>query len=303
MSTKGGFLSYIFILTAVVLWGFSFVWTNELIRYDVPIFVFIFIRMVISGALMLIFSKCIGKLQKIEGSDLKWFFLMSLFEPFIYFIGESYGLKLTDSATLTAVVIATIPVFTLIVGQIIYKEQLTWMNKAGVLLTLPGVVLFVWDSGGISVKYIYGILFLILAVFGSVGYTTICKKLSDKYNAFTITTYQFVIASLYFLIPFLFLGLPHWNNKFLSIDVIKPLLMLAFFCSCLAFLLYVQSIKNLGMTKSVIFTSLIPAVSAMGAYFAGQEVFNFQQIAGMVIVLAGVISAQIKLPGFSSRQR
>lgn len=284
----------IFIAIAVILWGFSFIWTNDLIQYNVPIFIFIFMRMVIAGLLMFIFSSALKKLQRIEKKDLKWFLLMSFFEPFIYFIGESYGLKLTNSATLAAVIIATIPIFSLVLGRIIYKENLSLLNTIGVLLTLPGVVFFVWQSGAIKADYFIGILFLILAVVGAVGYSAVCKKLTSKYNSYTITTYQFVFAAGYFFFPFVFSGVPQWEPHFLSFEVLKPLLFLAVLCSCLSFFLYVDAMKYLGMTKTVTWTSLIPMVSALAAFVSGDETFTVAQIAGIVIVVAGVILSQRK---------
>jgi len=293
MKEKASFI-YIYISIAIILWGFSFVWTNELLIYDVPIFIFIFMRMVLAGTIMFVFSKITGKLQKVDKSDWRWFFLMAFFEPFIYFIGESYGLKITNSATLAAVVIATIPIFTLIIEQRLYKARLSLFNKAGVFLTLPGIVLFVWSGDGIKADYYYGIMFLLLAVFGSVGYTAVCKKLTCKYNAITITTYQFIFAALFFLIPFLFFGLPKWSPEYLSFKVLKPLMLLAVLASCFAFVLYVKAIDKLGMTKAAIFTTLIPVVSAVGAFFTGQETFSWQQICGMIIALVGIIFTQYR---------
>lgn len=239
-------------------------------------------------------SKLFGKLQKVKKKDWKWFLLISFFEPFIYFIGESYGLKTTDSATLSSVVIATIPIFTLIMGQILFKEPLTKLNIAGVIITIPGILIFVWDGGSIKPEYLYGLLFLAVAVTGSVGYGLVCKKLSADYNAYTITSYQFFIAIFYFLIPFLIWGLPEWRPGLFTFSVLKPLLCLALLCSCFAFILYVKSIDRIGMTKTVIFNSLTPMVSALVAYFGGRETLTHQQVIGIAVVIGGVILAQFK---------
>lgn len=288
----GSALATFFIATAVVLWGFSFIWTNDLLQYDVPIFIFIFMRMTIAGSLMFIVSKITKKLQKIEKKDWKWFFLMSFCEPFIYFIGESYGLKLTNSATLAAVVIATIPIFSLVLGRIIYKENISRLNAIGVLMTLPGVILFVWQSGALHADYFRGILLLILAVFGAVGYATVCKRLTSKYNAFTITTYQFVLSLIFFFIPFVVSCSNQWEPRFLSFEVMKPLLFLAVLCSSLSFFFYTESVKYLGMIKTVTWTSLIPLVSAAVAFFSGDEVFTILQVLGILVVVIGVIFSQ-----------
>lgn len=287
-------VTYLLLLLAVTLWGFSFIWTNDLIRQDVPIFIFVFLRITISGCVLMLFSKLTGKLQKVKKKDWKWFLLISFFEPFIYFIGESYGMKTTDSATLSSVVIATIPIFTLILGQIIYKEPLTKLNIIGVVITLPGILIFMWNGGSVKPEYLYGLLFLAIAVAGSVGYGLVCKRLTSDYNAYTITSYQFFISIFFFLIPFLLWGLPAWRPGLLTFSVIKPLLCLALLCSCLAFVLYVKSIDKVGMTKTVIFNSLSPVISAIVAYFSGRESLSYQQVIGIAVVLCGVILAQFK---------
>ena len=110
------------IFLAIFFWGFSFIWTNQILLEDIPVFTFIFFRMFIAGALLFVFSKVTGKLQKIEKGDYKLLFLMAFFEPFIYFIGETFGLKATNSPTLSALIIALIPIFAMLSGVIIYKE-------------------------------------------------------------------------------------------------------------------------------------------------------------------------------------
>ncbi|NLB67104.1 MAG: DMT family transporter, partial [Bacteroidales bacterium] len=178
---RSKFPLYISIITATILWGFSFIWTNDLIAMGVPIFIFIFMRMLLSGVIMFAFSTITRTLQKVASKDIKWMFLLAFFEPFVYFIGESYGLKITGSATLSAVIIATIPIFTMIMGRLLFNEYLSRVNVAGIITAVLGIVLFVWN-GSISSENYYGILFLLLAVAGAVGYSSICKRLTGTYN-------------------------------------------------------------------------------------------------------------------------
>jgi drug/metabolite transporter (DMT)-like permease len=290
---RSKFPLYISIITATILWGFSFIWTNDLIAMGVPIFIFIFLRMLLSGVIMLAFSTITRTLQKVASKDIKWMFLLAFFEPFVYFIGESYGLKITGSATLSAVIIATIPIFTMIMGRLLFNESLSRVNVAGIITAVLGIVLFVWN-GSISSDNYYGILFLLLAVAGAVGYSSICKRLTGTYNAITITTWQFLFGAVLFFVPFVFWGLPQWTPRFLSSDVLKPIIALAVLCSSLSFVLYTKAIEVLGMTKAAIFTTMIPAVSAVAAYFLGQESFTTMQIIALAIALFGVVLSQLR---------
>lgn len=286
-------VTYMLSTLAVVLWGLSFVWTNDILMHNVPPFTFLFVRLFSAGILLYVYSRITGRLQKVDKKDLKYMFLMAFCEPFIYFIGETYGMKFTGSAVLAAVIIATIPITCLIAEKIIYKIPYTAFKIIGTAITIPGILMVVMKSGEqTSVDHIYGIALLFLAVAGATGYAAVVKKLSGKYNSTTITTYQFMIGALLFLPLFLGFGLDGLNSTFFSMDVMMPLMSLAILCSCLAFLCWVNAIARLGMMKANIFSALIPAVSAVGAAAMGQENITLTAVIGIAIVIAGVIIAQ-----------
>lgn len=285
--------TYILTILAIVLWGFSFVWTNDILQKDIPVFTFLFIRLALAGTLLFAFAKLTGKLQPIAKKDIKFLILMAFFEPFIYFIGETYGIKATNSAVLSAVIIATIPIVSLFVEKILYKVPYTVFKIFGTAITIPGIVMVIMKSGETtSVEHTYGIALLFLAVAGSIGYSSVVKRLSGNYNPLTITTYQFVIGSVFFLPFFLGWGLDGVNSTLLTREILVPLLSLAVLCSCLAFFCWVNAIRDLGMTKTNIFSALIPAVSALGAAMLGQEQITLMSVVGITVVTTGVIIAQ-----------
>lgn len=285
--------TYLLTTVAIVLWGLSFVWTNDILNQGVLPFTFLFVRLSLAGIILFLFAKISGKLQKVNRKDIKYMFLMAFFEPFIYFIGETYGMKVTGSAVLAAVIIATIPITCLFVEKILYKVPFTAFKIIGTTITIPGIVMVVMKGGdSASVDHYYGIALLFLAVAGATGYAAVVRKLSGIYNPTTITTYQFLIGALLFLPLFLGFGIDGLNSTFFSASVMVPLLSLAVLCSCVAFLCWVTSIAKLGMMKSNIFSALIPAVSAVGAAALGQETITIVTYTGIAVVIAGVIIAQ-----------
>lgn len=293
-TTKTRPIIFLFITIAIVLWGFSFVWTNQLIEADIPVFTFIFFRMLMAGTLLLIFSLAAKKLQRVKGKDFLWLLLMAFLEPFIYFIGETFGLKATNSPTLSALIVATIPIFAMSSEIIFYKVKISWINILGVLVTIPGILLMVLNTGKLTADYWWGIALLFLAVFGSVGYSTVIKKLSANYNSYTLTTWQFILGAAFFFPFFLIYNDGYPLQMIFTREIIVPLGTLAVLCSCLAFVLYVNAIREIGITRSSIFTSLIPGVAAIGAYMYGIESFTWIQMGGILIVILGVVFTQWK---------
>ena len=288
---------YLAILVTVFFWGMSFLWSDAVLDQNVPVFTFIFTRMVLAATALTLFSVITGRLQRIRKGDLKWFVAMTAFEPFLYFLGETFGLKITGSPTLCSVIIATIPVFTLIVGQIFFKEKLSTLNRIGIFVAVAGVIGFILIGGSLHTQYLYGIAVLFLAVIGSTGYTAICKKLIDKgYNAFSIVTWQFILAVGFFLVPFLVFDASTWTPAYLAWPVLQPILELAVLCSGVAFVLYAACVDHIGMTRTVVFLPLVAIVSAVASLVMGQDTIKPLQMVGIVVAMAGVVMAQYTKP-------
>jgi drug/metabolite transporter (DMT)-like permease len=285
--------SYAAVVFAELCWGFSFIWTQQLAgEQQIPVFVLIFIRMLISAVAMTVISLAVGSRLKVDRQDVKWFLLLAFFEPFLYFIGETFGIKATNSPTLSALIIAVIPIVTMFADILFYKTKLAAIAKFGVLLTLPGTLLMVLKKDPSTSVYWWGIALLMLAVFSSCGYSITVRRLVDKYSAITINTWQFCIGAVFFL-PFFLLTKGDFPVMTLfQAPAIGPLLCLAILCSCGAFSCYVFALKHIGITRACIFSATIPIVSATASYFMGIETFSWLELLGIAVVIAGVILAQ-----------
>lgn len=293
MKNSPSFLIYLSVSTAVILWGFSFIWTNSLLQQNFPVFSLVFFRMSFASIILLTISIAAKKLERVAKKDWGWFLFLVFLEPFIYFIGETFGLKIVNSPTLSSIIISTIPIFALIAGKIFYNEKITGFNIFGISITIPGILMIVFEKGGIDFSHSLGILLLLVAVLAAVGFSVVVKQLVLKYNSYTIVTYQHLLGAIFFLPFFLY----HESNAFsfnslINADILKPLLFLAALCSSLAFILFINSIKALGIARSNIFTTLVPVISAFGAFMLGQEGMSIRKIVGIVIVVVGVIIAQ-----------
>lgn len=286
-------LIYIVSMFAITLWGSSYLWTDQLLHAGIPISYFVFVRILIAGIVLFLFNAASGKIVKIQKKDWPKFMLLALCEPFIYFICETAGLKETGSPTLSAMIIATIPFFSIGAGLLFFKEKITKTNIAGILLSLVGIVMVAMAKGDLGEHFIIGIILLIIAVISEVGHASFTKSLSGHYSAQVIVMYQFLIGSVYLFPLFLFKGLDNFDAElYFSSEVMYPLFCLAVLCSSLAFSLWVSTIKSLGVAKSSIFSALIPVVAAIVAWILGKEILNPRQWAGIILSTIGVILSQ-----------
>ncbi len=289
---KSKVLVYLVSVFAITLWGISYIWTDMLIRLNISVFYFVFVRILLAGIILFLLNATRGRITRIHRKDLPKFLLLALFEPFIYFLCESYGLKETGSPTLSAMIIATIPLFSVVAGMLFFKEKVNLVNIIGIILSLSGICLVVMSKGQAGEHVIIGIILLVIAVISEVGHASVTKSLSANYSSQVIVMYQFLIGSVYLLPLFLTKGLDGFSMAYLSADVMYPIICLAFLCSSLAFSLWVSTIKSLGVAKSSIFSALIPVVSAIAAWLLGQEELNGRQALGIIISTIGVILSQ-----------
>mgnify|MGYP003500380533 FL=1 len=286
-------LIYIASTFAITLWGMSYIWTDQLIAQNIPIFYFVFVRILMAGVVLFLFNTAYARIKRIQRQDLPKFLLLAFFEPFIYFICETYGLKLTGSPTLSAMVIATIPIFSIGAGIIFFKEKINIVNIGGILLTLVGIVMVAMAHGTLGENFIWGVVLLLLAVISEVGHASITKSLSGNYSSQIIVMYQFLIGAVYLFPLFLWKGLDSFDMKvYFDGDVWYPIICLAILCSSLAFSLWVSTIKNLGVAKSSIFSALIPVAAAIIAWILGHEMLNQRQWIGIAISTVGVVLSQ-----------
>ena len=284
-------LIYVASMFAIILWGMSYIWTDQLIEQGIPIFYFVFVRIFMAGLVLFLFNTAYARIKRIQRQDFGKFFLLAFFEPFIYFVCETYGVEMT-SPTISAMIVATIPIFSIAAGRIFFKEKITVLNIVGVALSLMGIIMVIMKGEIIGKDLAWGIVLLLIAVIAEVGHATITKSLSGNYSSQIIVMYQFLIGSVYLLPLFAWKGLDGFDATFyFSADVWYPLICLAILCSSLAFSLWVSTIKNLGVAKSSIFSALIPVVTALIAWILGTQMTPLQW-GGIALSTVGVVLSQ-----------
>jgi len=282
--------TYIALIISMIFWGFSFVWSKVALETYLPITI-IFFRLIVSSIAIFIFAK-ISKINlKIQKKHIKLFVLLAFFEPFLYFLGETFGLQKV-SATTTAVLISTIPIFVPIFVFFIFKEKLSKINFIGSIISFIGILIIVLNNNFSLDASLSGILLIALAVFAAVGYSLAVKKIAEIYNPVLIVLYQNTIAILLFLPLFLQFDLKAFMNTSQNINSLLAIIELGIFASSIAFILFAYGIKKIGVSKAGFFTNLIPIFTSIIAFFILDEKLSFIKYLGIFIVVSGLFLSQ-----------
>ena len=279
------------VILAMIFWSFSFIWfkvANETFR---PITI-VFIRLLLSSILLSTFLFFTKGFMKIRKADRKLFLLLAVFEPFFYFLGESFGLTYV-SATVGSVLISTIPVVATLGAWLIFRERLKLINYAGIIVSFLGVLVFILNRDGSLNFNIRGLALMTLAVFSAVGYNLTLSRLVGHYSPVFIVNVQNIIGLVLFLPIFMISDFSHFINTTFAPEHFVPIIELAVFASCGAFILFALSVKNMGITKANVFSNCIPIFTAIFSFFILAEKLTVQNILGMTVVIAGLFMSQI----------
>jgi drug/metabolite transporter (DMT)-like permease len=292
MSLGKDFKSIVAALGSMLFWSFSFVWIKVAYLAYQPLTV-VLLRLFFSVIFILTFAFIIRRLQIPDKKDAGIFILLAFFEPFLYFMGESYGLKYVSS-TVAAVIVATIPLISPIIVWYFFKEKLSIMNILGLIVSFFGVSIVVMNpdlSFSASPK---GVILEFCAVIAAVAYSSVLRKLAFRYNTFTIIAFQNIIGIVFFLPFWLIFEFRGFVTTPFHPEAFRAILLLSLFASSFAFILFTYSIRHLGINRSNTFVNLIPVFVAIIAFFVLGDQITIQKIAGISIVIAGLFLAQIK---------
>ena len=290
----------------MIIWGLSFIWSSQTYKSLNPTAT-IFLRLVIATAFFsaILFSFRLN--EKIRREHLKLFAVAALFEPFLYFIFEGYGLIYT-SPIISSAIIAMIPLVTPIAAAIFLKERLSAMNIVGLIVSFTGVIVMLLNKDMEFSASPLGIMFLFLTVLVAVGYSIALIKLTHLYKPMTVTWMQNIIGMIYF-IPLVFIMEKFMPSDFGNVRAyIVPLVCLGIFCSAIAYALWAYAYSKLGASKANVYTNLIPVFTAIFSYIilifnrdnmdiSDIEAYelNVQKIAGIALVVGGLFLSQKKI--------
>jgi len=282
---------YLAAIFSMIFFGMSFIWTKILLESFGPLTI-IFLRLLISTILLASYLSITKKIH-FQKSHIKYFLGLAFFEPFLYFLGENFGVQYV-SPTIASMIISTIPLVTPIFVFIFLKERINRYTFLGLIVSFVGV-LTVLVSKNSTLEYTpKGIGLLFFAVAATIGYSIMVKKLTSEYSPINIVFFQNLIGFFYF-IPFVFIfeG-KELLNMSIDFPTISALIQLSLFASTLAFIFLTKSIGAIGVNKTNVFVNLIPVVTALFSYIIFGKLLSMQEIIGIVIVISGLFLSNVK---------
>lgn len=275
-----------------VIWGFSFLFTKEALDYTSPLQILGF--RFGAAALLLTLLKVLRVIPvQFRGKAWRSLIPLALFQPGLYFVGETWGLKWT-SASEAGMIIALVPVAVALMARSFLKERLQPVQVFSISASVVGVLVIVLAQGSLALgEHLWGILALLLAVLSAGAYSILSKKSSREFNPWEITFIMMWAGTI------IFNGLGLLQNSFdHSLGAYgQPLLIgsvqvavfyLGILSSVGAFFLFNFMISKLSVARTAPLNNLVTVVSVIaGVAFRGDP-FSWREGMGVLLILLGV---------------
>lgn len=275
---------------ANLIFGLTFLASRIVLEYTTPAMMLI-IRFGMAAAVMLMLVGFGAVKVSFRGKPLGRLLLLGFFQPIIYFIGESYGIKYTNSS-FAGIMIAFIPVVAAVLSAVVIKEKLNGSKLLWTLISVSGVVVISVSqtaSGSITTK---GVLFMVVAVLGGAAFTVTSRSIADDFSAFERTLAMMVLGFVFFML----FGLVEEKKAFVSAfvsavtssRVMLPELFLSVIASVGGFVFMNTGIANLPVQQVMIFSNITPIVSLTAGVVVLSEPCTPIHLIGIAVILVGI---------------
>lgn len=278
-----------------IIFGMSFMFSKMALENHSPVELISFrFLLAFSAMSILVFFKVLK--VDFKGKNIRNLFYLSLAQPILYFLFESYGIKYSSSSQ-AGIMVALIPIFVAVFGFIFLSEKASLTEIFFILLSIFGVGFIAYAKATDASSSLLGIAYLMGAVITATAFNIISRKISSEFTSVERTYSMMFFGAAAFNIINIFINIRNGTMA----DYFEPLqdptflialLYLGILSSIIAFFLVNYSLTYLEASKASVFTNLATVVSIITGVVFLNESFALKQLIGSAMILTGVFGTQ-----------
>ena len=219
---------------------------------------------------------------------------LALFYPLSFFAFQTFGLQhLTSSEA--SILLASMPVFTLVLASYFLKEQTSLLQKLSVLLSVAGVI-YITASKGTSLDFtnMKGITMILLSALSFSVYSILVKRLAKNFTILEMSYTMIVISFIFFNTMSIGRHIINGTSGNFFAPLSEPGFIVSFvylgvLSSLVASLLTNYALSKIDASKMCVFTNLSTVISIIAGVFFLKENIHFYHIIGSLMIISGVV--------------
>ena len=266
----------------VLFWGSAFSGIRAgLVAYS-PTHVAL-LRFLAASLVMLIYA-VVTRMRLPAWKDLPLIFIMGLLGFAFYNVALNIG-EQNIAAGPAALLVQTVPLWTVVMALVFLKEKLTVWAWLGMLISFCGVFIIALGKGqGFSLTW--GAVLILVASISSSGYNIIQKRMLGRYRPVEITTYA-VWAGTLLLLPFAS-GLSGQIQS-APLSATLAVIYLGVFPAALAYTVWAYLLSKMPAGRAASFLYMVPVMAFLIGWTWLGETPKLIDLAGGLLALGGVM--------------
>lgn len=267
---------YLFVFMAASTWGTLGIFARYLDDFGLDAFTMVFYRVLFALIFLSVYLRLVGVGFSIAPSRLKFYALYGFFSIFLFYTLYFYTVTIS-SVSFAVLLLYTAPVYSILLGRLLFGERLTPEKIAALFMVLFGVLLVNGPNGGFSTRaLVFGLLTgFTYALYGVLAKFAVSKEEPEKALFYTL------LFGLLFLTPFSRFSVP--------MGALPYLFALALLPTFFGYILYNHALKEVEVSKASIVATVEPVVAIILAFILFGETLTWLQILGAVLIIGGSI--------------
>jgi len=198
------------------------------------------------------------------------------------------------TASLSALMMATCPVFVALLGLVVERKMPSWKVLLGALLSLTGVFLLVYGSHpdfASAEKHVLGAAFVLAGSVCWAVYTVLSKPHLTRYSPLRVTATTVVLGTVILDI----LAVPSLLTQEWSKISLAGWVGFTYSCGLaivLGYIIWEIGIHRIGPEKTAVYQNLTPVIATVASYLLLGETLRVIQVAGAGMVFLGIYLAR-----------
>ena len=293
---------YLWLATVPLIWGTHFV-ALKVVFEEYGVYGMLSVRYALMSVALVVVLWVSERDLRVAWRDMPYLLAFSFVMVTVYQVVFAQAVEWA-SASESALLISTAPIFTAITATALGWERLTREVVIGAVLGFAGVLAVIYGGRGLAdlpEKHVLGCLVMLVAAVMWAWYAVLAKPLLARYSPLKVTTYCQTMGGLTLIAlgwreastttPRIIEQLGDPITAHHAAWVLFGLVFYAWFSGAYAFTVWYRGVQRLGSARTMMFQFCVPVVGLLAAVVFRSEHPGPLQWAGAALTLAGVIFA------------
>ena len=280
-------LIYLLVFIIMVLWGLNIVILKLLVT-ELPPATMTAFRVMIAGVTTLCILMLTRSFRRMTKQEWIYTLLGTLFGVVLHHSLLAISLTMIDASS-AALILALVPLTTVILAIFFLGEKLTGARLLGIFLALIGVF-FIQGESFTSFHFSLGEVLIFTSMLVQAISFIFIKKATATIDSKQITTMMFLTGSIGLVILSFIIEPGSFSQMFTASPFIYVLFIFSgMVVTGFGYIIYNSAIQQIGAGQTVIFNNFVPFFGVVFSVIFLNEMITASQVIGFIFVVIGVL--------------